>query len=30
VLSARPKISKLERVRLLVSAVGHAAFAPAA
>jgi len=30
VLSARPKISKLERVRLIVSAVTHAAFARAA
>jgi len=30
VLSARPKISKLERVSLLVSAVRHAAFARAA
>ena len=30
VLSARPRISKLERVSLLLSAVTHAAFAPAA
>ena len=30
VLSARPHISKLERVSLLLSAVTHAAFAPAA